>query len=178
MSENTRYPEPSPAFQLVALVYSNAKRRTWRDLNESLTAALSLAIGIGLRFDKDDFGKMQAQLKGDHWMGIGGTREWIYDRAIDAENTSAAIAYEHWIDRRPFFLNGTRLHMRADISKRLLDLGTDADRVTEARVTSFSEDGQSITICAYNYQDRATPIRRFTFTHAELRKLPKTAWTE
>ena len=80
----------SAAIQLLDLVWSSANKATehsWERLNHGMRAALSLAIGAGLKFEEGDVAHVLSNYRSGYW--IGESSEWIYSDAITVGNELA-----------------------------------------------------------------------------------------
>jgi len=117
----------SPALAMIAHCmdhgYDAFKVRSDISRRDLSFAAIGAAIKMGLRFDRDDFSRLQDIAKtrcayfSHYYVDLG---EWIYSEACSHPhhgghgraqwiNTSACVAYEKFIGRKPFILDGARL---------------------------------------------------------------------
>lgn len=138
-------PKRSPARQLVDLVWREAPTRSWRHLNKIMGDALTLAIRSNMRLDPGDLTDIYASCSGGLWFGANS--EWIHRVAVIAGNTSAAVEYERFADRGPFFYLG-RLYVGRAVPLELIDVEHPMQGAVTAMVTSFS--GDDVIICVYN----------------------------
>lgn len=147
--------EDSPAYELLYHTWKHANNApifSWERLNRSMHGAVILAIDSGMRFDKDDFSKISKDFR----MGYWADGEGIYSQAVKSGNISACQALETWFNRKPFIA-------KFPVDLRTYGIGRDALRKEGriavgtrfrwdgeyVRVTSFANDGKSLTACAY-----------------------------
>lgn len=166
--------EQSPVIQLMQTVWNHGCKATghsWQRINSSMHKALSLAITSGFRFGKHDMGTVLVDggFRSGYW--IGASSEWVYSLAISTGNYSAAQSYEAWTDRKPFIAHrvqpdGDRMWR----DKERLHVGArfcwnDED----VHVTSFADDGNSLTACSYHGGDHCNVVKhRYTITRKDL----------
>jgi len=157
----------SPAFKLAQHVWQHAQAATpghsWQRLNQGMHGAVGLAIGVGLRFGKEDFVRFMDEFRAGYWIGAG--HEQFYSAAVQVRNMSACHAYEFWQDRKPFIMDGQRMYVGREFV-------WDGLRV---RCTSFGPE-HFIAVCTPNpvYRsgsgyERVKPTRLFRITHADLK---------
>jgi hypothetical protein len=163
---------PSPAFELVKLVWDCKcveVAHSWRVINSSMQRALKLAIEAGLAFKDGDFETIFNTMRGEYWFPLFASSrgEGFYVTACESGNGSACRSFEAWKQRPPFILAGKRLHHGSTLA------WGDARYCV---VTSFSEDGQSLTACSYKepapgdaYGPEHKIDKRITITIEELR---------
>ena len=72
-------------------------------INRSMNAAVKLAIGSGLKFQRSVFVAIYKDFNGGRWMNDNG--EWVYAMAIAVGNNSCVEAYEAFQGREPFIAN-------------------------------------------------------------------------
>jgi len=147
-------PKRSPARQLVDLVWREAPTRSWRYLNRIMADALTLAIRSNMRFDPGDLTDIYASCSGGFWFGANS--EWIHRIAVIAGNTSAAVEYERFADRGPFFYIG-RLYVGRVVPLEFIDMEHPMQGAVCAIVTSLS--GDDVIICVYNEHARDVSYR-------------------
>ena len=77
--------------------------------------------------------------------------------AVEEGNRSAALSFEKWKGRQPFFFKKKRVYLDfyLPVPKRI-------------RVTSFSKDGQHVILCSYDLASEK-PLRRIKLTRQELK---------
>lgn len=187
MKKRYRY---SPALKLIAHVaehqgHQHGKSNIRRD--HALDAALRLAITYGLEFQPEDFKKLADWYDGfASPVALMHPEERHYAMACGRErginNVSAAIAYEKYMDRKPFLVRQspevktpTRVYVGCQFEWH-------GQPVT---CTSFKSDGSKLTACTYKdgaekpacesggeggYPIRPQKIdRRFFITHDDIR---------
>jgi hypothetical protein len=124
-------------------------------------------------------------MRGGYWF-TGAEHEWIHRLACIHGNVPAAVAYEKWRERGPFFLEG-RLYVSRSVDFKYLPMSDLAGKPGPlcAIVSSFADDGQSVNIGVY--ADHAPndkrsegivwpsgrPIRRIRVTLVRIRELEK-----
>lgn len=165
-------PPYTPLAELLNLVRrmpTVTARSNERELH-SYRAALELAIGSGFRFWKGDF------TYANSFGALGADPEWAYGMAITEGNTSAAVSFEHWKDRRPLF--GFAVQPPRDGSTRFAHMsGTQAKgRIYVGcrfryyghlvQVTSFREDGTANGLVVVKHK---TTRKRVKITYEGLR---------
>lgn len=146
---------------------------SWDRHNHMLQSMLYALIRGGCRFERTDFDGLIRHHAASRWLGA--EIEWYYAAAVKAGNISAALAFEAWVRRKPFFF-----------ARRANTGGVAKDRIAVGspllwggvclKVTSFAQDGQSLIACLYKhresiddppvYPDR--PVSRVRITRAEL----------
>jgi len=151
----------SPVLDLLDIVWRHSDQATshsWSRVNTSMKGALSLAIGSGMRFGRDDFWEIAQRYRFHYWAGnTGGFAEWFYCLAVVEGNLSACRAFEHYKNRKPFIVEGvspgsgpTFAHRSGFRETGRLCVGAtftwNGEQVT---VTSFAEDGKSLVACSY-----------------------------
>jgi len=165
----------SPAIYLLDIVWNHAQRgnlKSWIKFNHSLHDALKLAVSSDLKFDVDDFKRINERFSPGYWMGVDGSSglgEAMYSLAVFSGNISAAKSFEQWKNRKPFMLeNSQRIYMGREFSWESLPVVC----------TSFSGDQSHLTACHYkrrhhieyptliNYGEGL--LRRFTINHSDL----------
>jgi hypothetical protein len=182
MSNDLTPTPPSPALQFLTVLWEHhceAVPHSWRTVNESMRRGLHLAIEAGLQFAREDFATIHATMRLGYWAGSDNEKnmgEQFYCVAIAVGNRSACLSFEAWKGRKPFIVQGKRLGLRSV-------LPWDG---RETVVTSFDDDAQMITVCAYATMRRYTtgprrwvqgdgaPLKRYTLTHADLRRATTT----
>lgn len=173
---------PSPAFQLVLLVWRETPFKSWIRLNHTMQDALSCAVRSGIAFRPGDIGEIYSKMRGGYWFG---EHEWIYREAIEAGNVTAARAYESWQSREPFILDGNRLFVGAQVDMKYLPKA----KGVVALVTSFKDSETAgegeIVVCTYEEYaphrrpgeamcwPRGKPKNRVRFTVTEIRALER-----
>lgn len=176
MSDNS----DSPVIVLIGHVWDHALAATghsWARLNRSLRNALVLAIDSGMKFGRDDFKVIEQRYRPGYWMSNG---EGIYSTAVESANDTAAIAFEKWKDRKPFFY--TEIWHGKTRGKQRLHVGDRFRWKDElVTVTSFSPDQKSIVACSYQEKkptkEHPYPsdkvLHRYVVTRDELAKAEK-----
>jgi hypothetical protein len=124
--------------------YGQAARVPRRDVGSIMHRALDLAIRSGLTFDREDFVRMGKELGGWSW---GCTSEGVYSMACN-RHVGACRAFEFCKGRPPFVLGGNRLHVDSALHWEGIS--------RYAKVTSFADDGQSLTVCSYEPKNEQT----------------------
>jgi hypothetical protein len=173
---------PSPALQFLTVLWEHhceAVPHSWRTVNESMRRGLHLAIEAGLRFAVDDFSTIWQAMRMECWAGVDNATnigERFYANAVTAGNRSAARSFEAWKGWKPFLVSGLRLSLHS----LLIWDGR------ETLVTGFDDTQQTLTACAYatlrRYQTGrrrwgqgdGAPVKRYTVTHADLRRATTT----
>jgi len=170
----------SPVITLIQHVWDNANAATghsWARLNRSLRNALVLAIDSGMKFGRDDFKVIEDRFRPSYWISDG---EGIYSTAVESSNDTAAIAFERWRDRKPFFFS-TCFHGRKRGRQRL-HVGARFQWKSEyVTVTSFADDGASLIACSHtrakatkeNKYPQDKVLHRHVITRPELTKAEK-----
>ncbi|MCK4624345.1 MAG: hypothetical protein KAV00_03470 [Phycisphaerae bacterium] len=183
----TNKKEPSPAIQLLDIVWKNSVAVTgfsWDRLNRSMASALSLAIDSGMRFDPGDFAAILKKYRMNRWCGMdGGLAEGFYMLAVVTDNISAAQSFEAWKGRKPFIADGVdppewqHRVPRAWLRKRGrlavgFTFGWNGEMVT---VTTFAKDGSHLVACSYHPQTEKDPYankikHRYKITIKDIRE--------
>ena len=117
-----------------------------------------MAIKYGFQFQREDFALIARSPGGGgfnfaYWGGsdrhmLG---ERFYTLAVEGANRygpnqSAALAFEHWVKRKPYLIR----RAPEDKIARRIAIGVRFSWYDELLTcTSFSEDGQSLTACSY-----------------------------
>jgi hypothetical protein len=171
---------PAMAFLVHAYAHrSRAVQASSRRTKAGMCQTLMLAIKLGLPFARDDFAWLMRQQSraydapspfADYLTSRNSPTcgEEFYTAAIRHGHTTACQSFEHWKGRKPFFAQGTRLHLGAAL-------------VWEGQhtfVTSFDDDAGIVFACSYaqvgrNYRNGRVEDagygalqRRFMITHA------------
>jgi hypothetical protein len=176
----------SPAMAFLAHAWahrSRAVQASSQRTKEGMQRTLILAIHLGLPFALNDFTWLMTNQRSSSYdtsplgfhisIAVNNRKncgeEW-YITAIQHNHTTACQSFEHWKGRRPFFVQGTRLHLDAEMTWQ-------AHRTF---VTSFNDEAGTLTACSYDeirrhyrggseYNAGYGPIkRRFTITHTSL----------
>lgn len=170
----------SAPIQLIQHVWDHAlvvTGHSWARLNRSLRNALVLAIDSGMKFGRDDFKAIQDRFRPEYWLSNG---EGIYSTAVESSNDTAAIAFEKWKERKPFFF--TEIWHGKTRGKQRLHVGDRFQWKDEVvTVTSFSPDQESLVACSYQEQKptKGHPyphdkvLHRYVVTRLELAKAEK-----
>ena len=149
----------SPVINLLDLVYRNANDSTGKSyerLNHAMRAALSLAIGSGFKFGKDDINYIRSNYRSGYW--IGDSDEWIYTEAVVVGNTSAFNSYEAAKNRQAFIADdvdcgqrhGYFKHSGGSWQKQRLAVGfTFQWKGLTLTVNSFANDQSYINACSH-----------------------------
>jgi len=118
---------------------------SWRELNSCMHDSLTLAIQSNLRFNEDDFSKINSDFRWFYWNGGGG--EGYYNLAVSRHNTSAIKALEHYWHRQPFITNvlygNHPRRQRLVVGSQFFWIG---QRVT---VTSFNDEAGKVVAVIY-----------------------------
>jgi len=139
---------------------------SWIRLNRHLADAIYIAISGGLRFDVTDFGRFMSIGKGH----IPDDAECYHAVAVNVGNKSAANSIDAYLGRRTLYI-GKRFDWTPDRNMlRRAHVGCQiylgGRHVT---ITSFSEDGESVTACAYRSHPNHRKVeKRLTLTRADL----------
>lgn len=157
----------SAARNLLEHVWHNANDKSafsWERLNHSMHAALTLAIGSGMEFTKQDWGL--AGFNAGRW--VGETMEVYYRMAVIVGNRSAIESYEAWIGRKPIIADDVNMQGRYHYnSERGYTHGTTGRRQRErlvigcqfsyrgetVEVTSFTKDGAAVC-CSFKSREK------------------------
>jgi hypothetical protein len=165
---------PSPALQFLTVLWEHkcqAVPPSWRLCNDGMREALHLAIRMGLPFAPQDFAVLDQTCNFGYWATVDNAKnsgEQYYVTAVTCGNRSACRSFEAWKSRKPFFVEGKRLHLGSELAW--------AGAIT--LVTSFDDAAHTVTTCAYRTIRRyardgvhgdGKPIRRYTLTHADLK---------
>lgn len=173
----------SKPIELLDLVWFNVTRPPWERLNNSMRAALELAIGSGLEFDIDDIGIILSNYDSGRWAG---DCEWIYSFAIGCRNTSAALSFEKWKGREPIFGDNVRFPIMFPSMPRFVhrwECRRKRERLfvgaaflyagRSIRVTSFGDKG--VIACSYTRtkddrtkDGREKLAKRYLITQADI----------
>ena len=176
----------SHAYQFLKFVWDNcgaATRGASCDrLNQSMRDALNLAISSGMAFAEEDFTTFHTEFRGHYWFGNNGgnmTGESFYRHALVFDNQLAVKSFERWKKRPPFIVDsiyGERDfrsgHFHPHASGRLALGFRFPWQGLLVTVTSFADDGQSLTACFYEWQaseERYKVGRRFRITQEALK---------
>lgn len=157
----TKEPPPSSAMVLIQHVWDHNREATgfsWTRLNWSMYAAVKVAITAGLEFNRDDFIRMADRMRIHRWAGESNGEGW-YSHAIKLAHPSAYQAYEAWQNRRPFIVDGERLHVEKQIR-------WDDDWWI---VASFRDGYVNLIQREYDKQQRPRVTKRRRLTHADIR---------
>lgn len=173
--------KPSPAIMLLDHVWEFAMKgcdHSWERLNHTMRDALLLAIGGGLVFEPGDFSHIRSNYRSGYW--IGESDEWCYAMAVACCNPSAVASFERYKNRSPFIADDVSpkrsewLHMTGSrVKERLAVNSTFPWKGKTVIVTSFAEDGKSLTACSYkpriedDYSNKVE--KRFTITIEDIR---------
>lgn len=168
----------SKPIQLLDLVWQGANGATshsWERLNQSMCAALELAVGSGMTFRPDDFTYILNSYRTGRW--IGSSTEWVYTVAIQVSNKSAIDSFESHYKRQPFIADCVRTGGARGFThggggprqRERLAVGFSFPWKGETvTVTSFAEDSSYLTACAYAGEERK-PAARFRITPADIK---------
>jgi hypothetical protein len=177
----------SPAMAFLAHAYayrSRAVQASIRRTKEGMRQTLTLAIQLGLPFALRDFTWLATNPRPAYYdtspfgfralLSIETSKnsgEGWYTAAIQHEHMTACQSFEHWKGRRPFVVQGTRLHIGAVLTWQ----------EHLAFVTSFRDEEGTLTACSYAQAGRqfhrngravnagyGAIQHRFTITHASL----------
>lgn len=104
MEENKSAP-----IRLFELVRTSHGHDAWRHINPMYADTLRLAIASKMSFTEGEFSVIVNRYGGGHWLGPD-CEHW-YALACTQGHPTAAVSVEHWLDRRPFVLNGERVYV-------------------------------------------------------------------
>jgi len=96
-------PPKSTVIQLLDIVYDASLESTghpWERLNTALHIALETAIGVGFKFDIDDWIYIGSHYRSECW--LGSNVEYWYSKCVSDCNMSAIASFEKWKEREPF----------------------------------------------------------------------------
>lgn len=125
---------PSPALHAMRTLAELTPRPSWRTINASRGQALAYATRW-LKFDPEDVCTIAKELRGSHWIGADGGESY-YHIAVDAGNTSACVAWERYIGRKPWWYRSGYDRKRERV---YLGMQVYVDRVWY-RITSFRDE--------------------------------------
>jgi hypothetical protein len=154
----------SPSRKFLQILWDNRMDATawsWERLNHAMSGALLLAIRAGMRFSGGDFEAIHSDFRGHYWFGTDNDHsqgERFYSAAVEVGNLSACQSFEKWRNRQPFIFEGKRLHHGAIIEWK-------GETVA---VTSFSKDGDYLTLCSYT--ERPYRHGERTYYHGKVKK--------
>jgi hypothetical protein len=145
--------------------------KSWSRMNAALQDGLKIAIGYGFIFRRDDFVEIEKRFNCWHWMGSSdsGIGERYYAQAVDpgdyhgrkVPNLTAAKAFEHWKERKPYIVKGRRLAVGSSVVHPehgwlwVTTIGAE-----ELRMCWYDNPGNQMT---------GIPKRRFVFTHKTIK---------
>lgn len=139
---------PVVEFVDIARRHAGATVKKMRGVVEhAVRTSIYVAVSDGMRFHKDDF-----RILSERCSNYGVGWEGLYGTACKVGNISAAQSYEHWLERPPFILDGSRLYVGA----AFFWPGVDRHIV----VTSFAQDQQSLIACLYEPETPTSRVRR------------------
>ena len=158
----------SPVIQLLQVIWNHTcdAGHSWERLNAALQSGLALAIGYGFVFERDDFVEIAKRFRPGYWLN----GESYYSRAVEGPgcgggrkyaNLSAAKAFEHWVERKPYIVKGRRLA-----------LGSEVQHPEHGRLWVTSISKEEIGMCWYDNPaniNTGKPKRRFVFTHKTIK---------
>jgi hypothetical protein len=171
--------DDSPALQLLKLTWrsvAKGKSFAWRDVNQGMQEAMELAIKRGFVFRVGDFEYIAENMGARRWFGVtdnGKSRiygEGFYSLACEVGNASAYQSFEYWMERKPFIIDGQRLHLRSRFDFR-------GDKLT---VTSFDRASNYVVAVKYKsvmvkypsgreYPEETRDVEQvFKITHADI----------
>jgi hypothetical protein len=144
---------PAMAFLAHAWAYrSRAIQASGRRTKETMRKTLFLAIEVGLPFARGDFTWLLSQQRPSSYdtnpCGLSyyittntskNCGEEFYTAAVQHAHTTACHSFEQWKGRRPFFAQGTRLSLGAELIWEGL----------QTFVTSFDDKQGALTVCNY-----------------------------
>lgn len=183
MSNDRVKTDDSAALRFLLMMWENDGEafggHSWTRLNSGMFRTLALAVGHGFKFGLDDFSRLSGLFNFGYWGGAdGGFAERFYTLACgvgghgDAThgvNLSACRSFEAWKKREPFILkdrdcpSGRRLAVQSRFAWQ-------GEWVT---VTSFADDGASLTACTYKdsapgkYERKVARRFRITVDHVK-----------
>ncbi len=115
---------------------------SWQRVNGAMGTALETAITAGLLFDEDDFSEIFNSMRGVYWFSKSDSHSYgerFYTIAINCGNSTAYKSFEAWKKRKPYIIDGKRLHKGHYFTWENL----------RVEVTSFSQDQSCVTACHY-----------------------------
>lgn len=126
-AQHRPFPEgASPAIQVIHLVYWQSKLSR-SALGVACAQALRLVIEAKLEFNLDDFALIEKSYNPRGQGGysvLGSGTEEIYRFAVQHGNTSAAVAFEKWVGRKPYWFvrvqDGETSHRRVTVHDKML----------------------------------------------------------
>ncbi len=177
-------PTDSPVIALLRHVWCTngaATSHSWERMNQSMTAAMELAINSGMEFEATDFSrKILKDFNVGYWWG--GTERY-YTLAVMTGNLSAAKAIETYLDSQAFIADevsppswqGCFAHTTRTRKRGRLAIGFSFPWKGEAvTVTSFSGDGKHLVACSYKERAKGsysnTIKRSFEITPAAIKE--------
>lgn len=125
---------PSPALHAMRTLAELTPKPSWRTINASRGQAMAYATRW-LKFDPEDVCTIAKELGGSHWIGADGGESY-YHIAVDAGNTSACVAWERYIGRKPWWYRSGYDRKRERV---YLGMQVYVDRVWY-RITSFRDE--------------------------------------
>jgi len=171
--------EESIAHLFIRTAVDNHKLKGRDQINVAMRNVVYNAVAFGLNFDKEDF----------HFIRMMVDHEYFYAEAIRARNISAAVAFEKYAKRKPFFYDNVNTHKhhrilgsacraRSRLAVRF-DFIWKGERVTVTSIVDKPEvaDGYLIA-CSYQPERQgyapAKIKRRFKIKHSDLKKKEET----
>lgn len=175
----------STALTLLTHIWKRGMKDSWGRINGSMSHALSLAIGSGLKFEAKDFWTIFQRpelggFNGGYW--VGSESEWIYSMAIENGNASAYQAWEEYRARKPFIANNVEgrrwaqgyTHTNQMQSQRCR-LGVGFSFPLDGRrwfVTTFDDEAGIMRAALYEHDHQTgKPKKLRKFTHEEIAEL-------
>lgn len=185
MGRNGKKRTLSPVICILDIVYESANKavpHSWERLNHAMQQALTIAVGSGFAFESEDMQWIAEHYNFGYWSGS--CTEWIYALAVETGNLTAAKSYETWKKRGPFIADSVTPRSYGGGSAFPHGMSTrQQDRLavgfsfpwkgTTARVTSFADDGSSVTACSYRTEPngkypREKIAKRFRITRDDI----------
>lgn len=175
----------TPVLEFLSLTYRlscSHGGQSWQVINTAMQDAMNIAIRARFPFEKEDFKNLcrtdggwpdNGYLGWTRWFPEGGER--FYSLAIESRNTSAAIAFENWKDRKPFIFQKQRIHVGARF---------ELEPRSFWYCNSFAEDGSYINCGSYTternpmgWQNNSPtgkgPVKRLKLTIKQLKEYEK-----
>lgn len=113
-------------------------KKPWTIKSGPCNRLLSTLIEVGIKFKRDDFQVLSKKFLFGWWAGkernmVG---EYFYWLAVESNNRSAAISFEKWAERKPFF---QIIKDNGKIKKRRIAVGTEILWKVNDGVNSYLE---------------------------------------
>lgn len=144
----------SPALTAFRVLVELGSCDSWTDVNTSRRSAITHAVRF-LRFNPGDVSTICRSYGGEHWLDA----ERLYADAIVAGNTSACVAMEKFLDRKPWwFTRGSEKRQRLYVGASLR-LNNEWLRITSFRAEHLNavraDEGASSGVVKIRREDLA-----------------------